>query len=90
MDNTGTALHWYPEDGGYGTEPLLWAVYDTQLCGSQLVVRAGTGLYVVYPVQVQSLEEARLKQQGPFERKELMDTLLRLTGDTALHQVGPF
>ncbi|WP_315996507.1 hypothetical protein [Hymenobacter endophyticus] len=90
MGETGTALHWYQDEFHYGTEPLLEAVYDTRLCGGYLVARAGTDFYVVYPVQVQSLEEARQKRQGPFERKELMQALLRLTGDTTLRQTGNF
>jgi len=90
MDETGTALHWYEDESHYGTEPLLEAVYDTQLCGGYLVARAGTDFYVVYPVQVQSLEEAKQKRQGPFERKELLHTLMRLTGDTTLRKTGNF
>ncbi|MET4106242.1 hypothetical protein ABIB60_001590 [Hymenobacter sp. UYP22] len=90
MDENGTALHWYQDEYHYGTEPLLEAVYNLQLCGNYLVARAGTDFYVVYPVQVQSLEEANEKRQGPFERKELMQALLRLTGDTTLRQTDNF
>jgi hypothetical protein len=86
----GTALHWYADEHHYGTEPLLKAVYDTQLCGDYLVARAGINFYVVYPVQVQSLEDAKQKRLGPFERKELMQVLLSLVGDTTLRQTGNF
>ncbi|AHJ98187.1 hypothetical protein Hsw_2592 [Hymenobacter swuensis DY53] len=44
----------------------------------------------MYPVQVHSWEDAKQKQEGPFDRKELMEKLLRLTGDTTLNQTGPF
>jgi len=90
IDNTGTALHWYQDDSHLETEPLLEAVYDTQLCGNYLVARAGTDFYMLYTIQVKSIQEAQQKRQGPFERKDLMHTLLSLTGDTTLHQTGNF
>lgn len=90
MDNTGTALHWYKDDASYGSEPLLEAVYNTQICGQYLVARAGVDFYLLYPIQVQSVQEANERRLGPVEKKELMNVLLRVTGDTILYQAGPF
>lgn len=89
MDN-GIALHWYEDDSSYGSEPLLESVYNTQICGQYLVARAGVDFYFLYPIEVQSLREAEEKRIGPVEQKELMSLLLRLTGDTILHQAGSF
>ncbi len=86
----GTALHWYRDDTDYGSEPLLETIYDTQTCGEYLVARVGVELYMLYPIQVQSLSEANEKRTGPLERKELMQTLTQVAADTILHQAGPF
>lgn len=88
--NNGTALHWYANDNSYGSEPLLEAVYNTQTCGQFLVARAGIDFYFLYPIQVKSLQEANEKRVGPIDKGELKSVLLRVTGDTVLHQVGPF
>jgi hypothetical protein len=88
--DNGTALHWHDEPEKFADKPLLEKVYGTQGNARYVVARAGTNFYFAFPLQVASREEAQRKQLGPFSRTELTKEMMRLTGDSTLHQIGVF
>ncbi|WP_201983817.1 hypothetical protein [Hymenobacter rubidus] len=86
----GVALHWYDDADSPYSDPLLEAVYATQVGGKYLVARTGIDSYFIFPVDAKSNAEAQKGKRGPFLKAELMNKLLQLNGDTLLRTTGPF
>lgn len=83
LDN-GTSLNWFKHEGEFNSPPLLEKVYTTARNDSFVVARAGTNIYLAYPVRASSWQQANANRLGPFTKAELTKTMLRLVGDSVL------